>query len=53
VLGFWCVVFPSTSNSLPRATILASAFPYDLPPQQVGPTFTLPVAPPPPVAWTP
>jgi hypothetical protein len=31
----------------------AGAFPYGLPPQQDDPTFTLPVAPPPPAAWTP
>jgi hypothetical protein len=29
------------------------SFPYGLPPQQVGPTFVLPVAPPPPAVWTP
>jgi hypothetical protein len=33
--------------------MLADAFPYGLPPQQVGLTFALPVAPPPPAAWTP
>jgi hypothetical protein len=32
---------------------LVGAFPYGLPLQQVGPTFALPVAPPPPAAWTP
>jgi hypothetical protein len=49
VAGFWGVNVQQPSPPAMRA----GAFPYGLPPQQVGPTFALPVAPPPPAAWTP
>jgi hypothetical protein len=42
----------SASNSLPYRPCW-STFPYDLPPQQVSPTFTPPIPPPPLAALTP